>query len=647
VNSIRGGDAIQVFPKAQYPGWINFVQEAEIEVYFSKKPLDSLSLGVPKQVATLGTSPSNSKVLYRDFDEAADEFRLVYLNPGNFEEPISCSLAHTSLQGPLRIGYEALSYCWGDPRQRHDISLIVHNPDGVLEYNLSCTLSLHSALKNLRPKTGPSRILWIDSICINQANLDERSRQVSLMRAIYRKAERVIVWLGEGNERTKKSIRTVNTISDRYERYGPLNKDDKNLALLHEPLMKDLNVQAFVDDWPLFELPWFRRTWVVQEIFNAREAIVCCGEDTLTWPTVLRVNKCIPLDGLKMNSAYRALMPPIFDDLFGSRTQTEGGWSAEVGILEVLIKGLDLDATDPRDKIFAMLQFGSETRDPGSLPPDLVPDYSKPAAEVFLRFTKWWIVKHQSLRILSAVQALEGRTWQDHTWGGITKLATEQPTWSWWHRGHSNWAIGLLGLSTECSYRAGADTKPNISIIAECSDLFTLPLSGIRMGVIEKVMPYPYYAPPQNHEALHRAYVGIFDPLNLTGKWNNQLTSKNNHSYVTDESPAAKKGHLYSHLEFSTRTHAVQCHSDCFFRTREGLAGLCPFSAQVGDVVVILYGGPVPYVVRPSTGAKGIVQEPSNKYEFVGECYLQGCMEGRGIEEQEEKGNPSEVFLLV
>jgi Heterokaryon incompatibility protein (HET) len=412
VNAIRREDTIQIIPKAQYPAWINFVQEAEIEVYYSETPPDTPDLGVPKQVVTLGATVPYNRTCYGHLDEAANEVRLAFLNPGASEEPISCSLAYTSLQGPPGIAYEALSYCWGDPRQRRDISLTVPDPGGLSEYILSITLSLHSALKSLRPKTGPARILWIDSICINQANIGERASQVSLMREIYRKAKRVVVWLGEGNELTQKSIQTVNTISDRYERSSPLNIAERDLVGLHDPLMKDLNVHVFVDEWPLFDLPWFRRTWVVQEIFNARAVVVCCGEDTLTWPMVLRVNKCIGLSGMKMNSSYKALMPPIFEDLFDSRVATDSTWSTGAEILEILIKGLDLDAADPRDKIFAMLQFGKETRDLSLLPADLVPDYRKSTAEVFSNFTKWWIMEHRSLRILSAIQALEGRTWQ-------------------------------------------------------------------------------------------------------------------------------------------------------------------------------------------------------------------------------------------
>ena len=148
--------------------------------------------------------------------------------------------------------------------------------------------------------------------------------------------------------------------------------------------------------------------------------------------------------GLKMNSSYKALLPPIYQDIFTSRVSvsTIGGYSTELGILEILIKGLDLDATDPRDKIFAILQLGKETETEtlDSLPAELIPDYRKPAPEFFSDFTRWWIMQHQSLRILSAIQALEGRSWMNNSWDKDW-IPAGFPTWSWSYRGHSTWAL--------------------------------------------------------------------------------------------------------------------------------------------------------------------------------------------------------------
>jgi hypothetical protein len=61
---------------------------------------------------------------------------------------------------------------------------------------LSVTQNLRTALPYLRLRDRP-RMLWIDAICVNQDDLEERSQQVQLMAEVFKLAERVVVWLGE------------------------------------------------------------------------------------------------------------------------------------------------------------------------------------------------------------------------------------------------------------------------------------------------------------------------------------------------------------------------------------------------------------------------------------------------------------------
>jgi hypothetical protein len=52
-------------------------------------------------------------------------------------------------------------------------------------------------------------LIWIDSICIDQANVVERNQQVSIVADIYRSAESVYVWLGRGDEDTSYAIEHI------------------------------------------------------------------------------------------------------------------------------------------------------------------------------------------------------------------------------------------------------------------------------------------------------------------------------------------------------------------------------------------------------------------------------------------------------
>jgi hypothetical protein len=82
--------------------------------------------------------------------------------------------------------YECLSYTWGTQPANKNIT--VNGQHFLVRENL------FNALRQLR--RGEARPLWVDAICINQADIQERNAQVSLMAFIYKRATKVLVWLG-------------------------------------------------------------------------------------------------------------------------------------------------------------------------------------------------------------------------------------------------------------------------------------------------------------------------------------------------------------------------------------------------------------------------------------------------------------------
>lgn len=91
--------------------------------------------------------------------------------------------------------YEALSYCWG-PVQ----------PIKFMRLNkkkFAITSSLHSALWHLACHKNEPLTLWVDAVCINQGDDNEKSQQVSLMRDIYERASRTVVWLGPAEDKSE------------------------------------------------------------------------------------------------------------------------------------------------------------------------------------------------------------------------------------------------------------------------------------------------------------------------------------------------------------------------------------------------------------------------------------------------------------
>ncbi|KAH6708816.1 heterokaryon incompatibility protein-domain-containing protein [Leptodontidium sp. MPI-SDFR-AT-0119] len=129
--------------------------------------------------------------LYEQLDPNRREIRLISLSPGKLFDPIVVALAPFSLDDEDTPAYEALSYVWGDTSDRQNIEL-----NGV---TFPVTANLYMALQFLRIPSG-IRILWVDAICINQDDVEERNNQVGLMSSIYSSAWRVLCWLGDSKD---------------------------------------------------------------------------------------------------------------------------------------------------------------------------------------------------------------------------------------------------------------------------------------------------------------------------------------------------------------------------------------------------------------------------------------------------------------
>jgi hypothetical protein len=108
-------------------------------------------------------------------------------------EPRYSLVQHELPSNGTRLAFEAVSYTWGHPDRIS--ALQIHDDKG----QIGLTANLTQALPHMTEQSRTKR-LWIDQLCINQADNDERSAQVSLMSEIYKKAARVIVWLGPGDE---------------------------------------------------------------------------------------------------------------------------------------------------------------------------------------------------------------------------------------------------------------------------------------------------------------------------------------------------------------------------------------------------------------------------------------------------------------
>lgn len=213
---------------------------------------------------------------------------------GGFRSPIFCTLEEVDLD-ELHLQFLALSYVWGNPGKL--ASIFVEGKTLEVGENLRnallrlrtntlfcCNLTCACYCETPGPPvplgyqfTSPLR-LWIDSICINQKDAIEKAKQVGLMKDVYRRASRVIVWLGEESEHTVPGFRMLHGISSLYDLDVAKAKD-----LVYSLVLDDHFRSYWIALGNLLLRPWWYRIWAVQEICLAREALLVCGQYAVDW----------------------------------------------------------------------------------------------------------------------------------------------------------------------------------------------------------------------------------------------------------------------------------------------------------------------------------------------------------------------------
>lgn len=194
---------------------------------------------------------------------------------------------------PLEPTFEALSYSWG-PTQL-PITIRVRDPDGR-ETLLPLQPSLVEALRHLRHAENKRR-MWIDAICINQQDHQEKSIHIPYMWAIYRHAWQTVVWLGPEHDDSHSAIGKLNYIANQ----SVLLRDGQTL-----PMPGDSDLDIFQDPYPilsntdvvaiaqLLNREYFHRLWIVSELAMADvKAQIYCGVDSIRFYDFQKALHCL------------------------------------------------------------------------------------------------------------------------------------------------------------------------------------------------------------------------------------------------------------------------------------------------------------------------------------------------------------------
>ena len=273
----------------------------------------------------------------------------------------------------LEPNYEALSYTWGSVKNPVAARVLSTGKSGEAYETFQIGQNLACALRHLRFTDRP-RMLWVDAVCINQQDIDERNAQVKRMGNVYALAARTIVWLGQEDDNSKRAQAVLQYLSEQVEFTVDTFAADSPDAMEPEWFLGSCPLPYDGNTWlalvAFFQRSWFSRVWVVQEVQLAnRYAVAQCGDTLISWHVLQKAilllyeKRNIP----QMLSLILTRIMPIARILKSGTT-----------IDSLLEGGRNLQCSDPRDRVYGMLSLA-----PPLFASRIQPRYSLPLSEVY------------------------------------------------------------------------------------------------------------------------------------------------------------------------------------------------------------------------------------------------------------------------
>jgi hypothetical protein len=616
-------------------------------------PLESAT-----QRAQSGANPLSSIVFtYRRLFEG-EKTRILILEPGEFDDDLRGYLKH--VRSLRDHDYEALSYVWGETSDKHMMSC-----SGM---KIQITANLDAALRKLRLPDQP-RLLWVDAICINQSDIIERSSQVQMMREIYANAKQVVVWLGEAENKDalafKSLCRLRAQLSDQEDSWFLIRLGwykDKNGKVYsggaHRSMLSDVEYDHLIN---LLCREWFRRTWVIQEVASARNAIIVYGEQSMRWEIFADIymrlgDQFLPVT--KFGGEYAQHSLENIAAIETARRSHSGPLS--MSLFHILVATSFSKCKDQRDKIFAVVGLAKdwlETR-------MLIPDYDtreEKVIEVFKEFAIADSNQNRDLRTLSCASGPDAL--------GNPPLPSGVPDWRKLENAHP-----FVRYSDRTKFAASGGMK---AVAWHSDNQSILHVTGKLVDSIAVLGSEPKFTKAiavfqinqDKIEELQHSWKWLQECRELAAGENSILTAERHEELwktmtcglTGDAFPAPKRYSVYFVNYMNFMASASERFNDYLIEsetTEDGVRGLdevfphfeahaiieaslhkwsskrrlctttsgrlacVPKSTHEGDVICILFGGEVPYVLRP-------IRDGS--YSVIGECYVDNIMHGESL----------------
>ncbi|KAH7083785.1 heterokaryon incompatibility protein-domain-containing protein [Paraphoma chrysanthemicola] len=567
----------------------------------------------------------------KDQDPLHGRLRQIDLKPSLFEaraRPGRMSNLRAKVQSVFSKkdqGYEALSYVWGDPQTDR----FIHCPTG----KIPIAANLSQALLHIR-SSDRTRVLWVDAVCIDQNNVQERSHQVSIMGSIYSHARQVLVWLGP-------DPRNVGT-----------STFDALKTLVHPPFLTVPDEQVLPYMEQIEKSEWFTRLWVVQEFFMSKRAIAIWGHAEINF-----IYLQAPWSKWLVDAKFQ-----------GPRWCARRAWGFQTALR---FTGA-LHCSDPLDRIYAILALSRN--DPAHFREKIeriVPDYSKPPSQLFLEVACIFVESGRSQQALAHVN-------HKSIPSGIEKLLPSWvPNWGEWTE-HEPLLVLDKGSGAMGSYLEGPTIDYERRILttkgivvdevidSTKSDLISSDLHSAICNIVtfwednlkssaasSSVHTSSMEKDPQVNllqALLYVRYIGSsLDTIEtLAAELFAPLGSLEEVVLMLDEIPLATE--MLQSLSNSVRDHCHITGEQCpegnvgrnhwryrkLFITKCSHIGLGPLSLRSGDALAAIEG----------LSSSVLVRRSDEHCVFVGTCYVPSIADGEATRGYRSKDNPMEVFEL-
>ncbi|KAI1119264.1 heterokaryon incompatibility protein-domain-containing protein [Nemania sp. NC0429] len=590
------------------------------------------------------------------------EFRLVRVL-AKMMSAVRCEIIHYSLTDPPP--YIAISYAWGDPDDKRDVQ--------VGSVKIPVAVSLFGALDAVR-KRGEDVLVWVDALCIDQQNRDERSSQVQQMAEIYAKAREVAIWLGPSENDSELAIELLQDIA--------IARDDfREIADL---LFSPSQLRAVGAVVSLFQRDYWKRLWVVQEVYNAKTIKVYCGNSPcIPWVIykkaahVFKQHKrdldlhfsanSLPqnrrLSGLQSSLSHsQALVYEGPSSLYDYGSLDGLGEEALLNVVRACRRKL---ASEPRDKIFGILGIL-----PDAIQKLFTVDYNLSVKVIYTNVVDFLLNSTERLDVICESIHFPKQT-------SITQLPSWVPDWS---QIPDVTALGYLydyaaAGDTLAGYRLLGERRNELEVSAILVD--TVRTHGIAVGtrctladylmaflhwhaiLMENISSGSFSFRESMEDAFCRTLcLGQVPPKTKNGsrpyspsEWRRicyhtfaaQLQSrlpwiildKQLQQYVN-----MGEEYVSDMREFLQSNFGARMMGRCLILTERDHIGMGSGFVLPDDLIIIPLGCRTPIIIR-NEGNK------SERYRFVGDLYLDGYMDGEVIAQLEARERKLEKFVLI